>query len=384
MMPEWFFTMSLEILKVLLEMSEHMSRLRLMNILQVDSFWASPTPATEIFWVFSAGDMSWMLSSPITGIVWSSLESPSMFESWDWSTESTWAAEKLKLLIGGLLLAGRLRLDCDTSSDLAPSNVRLATDVESTVIMELDWEVMTSEVDTIPLSIEDFLAFLRKSMNSEISFFKLEISLEESFCNFFNSSLDSFDSFCNFFNSSFDSFCIIWDLHSLISKSLDIFWLSSSLLSKFAEFFVKWFNSFCIRWTSLLKVLDSFSTVFFIADNPDLCCFSMETNDPETLLIVSSMATSRPSMFPMFSLIESQSLDTLLIFLLTRCLDLLFLELLLESLWQSSDSDDELEEEEFSLLIGMYSSIFLGGPSSSLLSSEADSNSEISSSFTLS
>ena len=51
---------------------------------------------------------------------------------------------------------------------------------------------------------------------------------------------------------------------------------------------------------------------------------------------------------------------------------------------QSESSDDESDEEEFSLFILLANFISLGGPSSSLLSSEADSNSEISSSFTLS
>merc|ERR1739842_34241 len=105
----------------------------------------------------------------------------------------------------------------------------------------------------------------------------------------------------------------------------------------------------------------------------------MDAKSSERLLTLSSMATSRPSTFPMFSLIISYRLDTSLILLPTRCLGLLVLELMLESLWQSSDSDDESDEEESSLLIGAASFIIFGGPSSSLLSSEADSNSEISS-----
>ena len=76
----------------------------------------------------------------------------------------------------------------------------------------------------------------------------------------------------------------------------------------------------------------------------------------------------------MFSLMDSNFFDTLLNFCPTRSLDLLFLELMLESLWQSSDSDDESDEEKSSLLVAAASLISLGGPSSSLLSSEADSN----------
>ena len=184
--------------------------------------------------------------------------------------------------------------------------------------------------------------------------------------------MDSFDSFCNFFNSSLDSFCINWDLQSLISRSLDISWLCSNFTFNSVIFF----SSFCICRIFTPTVLDS--------EMPDLCIFFMESRSSEILLTLHSMATRRPSKFPMFSFMTSHCLETLLILLSTCCLDLLFLTLKPESLWQSSDSDDASDEEILSLSVIAGNFICLGVPSSLLLSSDADSNSEISSSFTLS
>ena len=210
-----------------------------------------------------------------------------------------------------------------------------------------------------------------------MSFFNVEISFEDSFCNFFSSSLDSFcsflssslDSFCNFFSSSLDSFCIICDLQSLISKSLDISWLFSNFILK-SDIFSS-------------AVFASVSTMFFMAEMPDLCIFFNDSTSSEILFTLHSMPTSRPSKFPMFSFIVSHCLDTSLILLLICCLDLPILDLTLESLWRFSESDEESDDEE--LLLSVLSIfISLTGSSSSLLSLGADSNSESSSSFTLS
>ena len=79
----------------------------------------------------------------------------------------------------------------------------------------------------------------------------------------------------------------------------------------------------------------------------------------------------------MFSLVISICFDTSLIFLPICCLDLVDFDRMLESLWQSSDSEDESAEVGSLLFVLVGSFINFGGLSSSLLSSDADSNSDI-------
>ena len=103
----------------------------------IEASLSSSAPTTEMFWTSldSSTVTSWLSSIFI-------FDNRGLPESWDWSTANAWAAEKTKLLRLWLLLAWRLELDCVNSLDWASFKVRFI-DVESKVIIELDWEVMT-------------------------------------------------------------------------------------------------------------------------------------------------------------------------------------------------------------------------------------------------
>ena len=144
------------------------------------------------------------------------------------------------------------------------------------------------------------------------------------------------------------------------------------------------FISFCTWWIFSLNVFALFSTVLFKAKLPELCREFIDSRSLEIFLTLSSIPTNLPSKLPMFSLRVSTWLDISLSFLPTCCLDLLGLDRMLESLWQSSDSDEELVEGCSSIFLLIGSFISFGGSSSSLLSSDAELNSEMLCSFTLS